>query len=178
VLIRAFVGKSIRKYPYFYIYIAAVLSRSLISAYIFYFVPGLRGAFYWHTEALLDVLAYLIILEIYKLALKGCPGVQRLAQGVIGLFLILASSRVLYGAMGDNLRRVTQSSAELARDLRIMQAAFLLILLGIVVYYAIPLGRNLIGIILGYGLYAGVSVMDLAVSNNGWGGISGMVGIC
>lgn len=162
ILYRSFAGKFTSKYPYFYIYIAAVLSRDLIYAYIVYFVPGLRGAFYWHTEALLDVLAYLIILEIYELALEGCPGIQRLSRGVIGFSLALVSLRVLYGAIGDASWRITTSSAELARDLRIMQAAFLLILLGIVVYYSIPLGRNLIGIILGYGLYAGVSVMDLA----------------
>jgi hypothetical protein len=52
---------------------------------------------------------------------------------------------------------------ELERDLRVIEALLLATVLAIVFYYRIELGRNVTGMILGFGAYVGVSLTTLAL---------------
>jgi len=55
------------------------------------------------------------------------------------------------------------ATAELGRDLRYVQGALLIAILGLLGYYQIPAGRNLRGLIWGYGLFIGTSVINVAI---------------
>ena len=52
---------------------------------------------------------------------------------------------------------------EFERDLRCVQALFIFGLLAVIFYYAIPIGRNMKGMVMGYGLYIFSSLVSLAV---------------
>jgi hypothetical protein len=52
---------------------------------------------------------------------------------------------------------------QLERDLRMMQALMLAAFTVLVLYYAIPIGRNLLGIALGYGCFVTTSVFNLTL---------------
>ncbi len=52
--------------------------------------------------------------------------------------------------------------AKLARSALLLAFVAIFSLLVLVLYYAIPLGRNLRGMILGYGLFLGISVINLS----------------
>ena len=58
---------------------------------------------------------------------------------------------------------VLRTTLETERDLRIVQVALLIGLVALFAYYAIPLGRNLKGIIYGYGLFVVTSVVNLTL---------------
>ena len=54
---------------------------------------------------------------------------------------------------------------ELERDLRGVQSVFLFGILAVVFHYGISMGRNMKGMILGYGLYVGSSLITLATQS-------------
>ena len=49
------------------------------------------------------------------------------------------------------------------RDVRTVQAIFLFMILAVISYYRIPIGKNLKGMISGYGLYIVTSLFTLAI---------------
>lgn len=168
LLYRCIRGKYWTRFRLFYFYLSAVLVRELISYYLFVFHPGLRGTFYWHTEVLLDLLAYLVIWEITQLAFQYYPGVGRLAQTLVAWAFVLVAVRLVIVAGTSDHGSIATTSAELARNLRIVQAAFLIVIVGVVAYYGIPLGRSLKSILGGYAFYVGVSVIDMTVQFELW----------
>jgi hypothetical protein len=66
------------------------------------------------------------------------------------------------------------TAVELERDLRTVQAIFLLVILAIIFYYGIKLSRDMKGIIFGYALYVEASLFSLAV--RAYGGPSSFSG--
>ena len=71
------------------------------------------------------------------------------------LFLVFGAifAKAAYGGSGGFLAWLARTSTEIERDLRVVQALAILTLVTLFLYYAIPFGRNLGGIVLGYGLY-------------------------
>jgi hypothetical protein len=61
------------------------------------------------------------------------------------------------------VRLTAVSEAGMERDLRTVQAIFLATILAVVFYYGIGLGKNLKGLIFGFGIYVGTSLMTLAL---------------
>ena len=58
----------------------------------------------------------------------------------------------------------------LERNLRIVQALAILTLVSLFLWYAIPFGKNLKGILFGYGLFIAMSIVQLTLSYT-WGDI-------
>jgi hypothetical protein len=58
---------------------------------------------------------------------------------------------------------VTTNTADLERDLRIAQAIVLMTILFLTGYYGIGIGKNIRGMILGFGIYVGASVFSLTL---------------
>jgi hypothetical protein len=58
---------------------------------------------------------------------------------------------------------VTTNTADLERDLRIAQAIVLMTILFLSGYYGIGIGKNIKGMILGFGIYVGASVFSLTL---------------
>ena len=55
--------------------------------------------------------------------------------------------------------------AWLERDMRVAQGLLLLAIILLLVHYSIPVGRNFIGIVLGYSLYIATVITSLAVGS-------------
>ena len=55
------------------------------------------------------------------------------------------------------------ATAELGRDLRYVQGALLILMLALFGYYRIPAGRNLKGLIFGYGLFIATTITNIAI---------------
>jgi hypothetical protein len=164
ILFRAFRGETILKYPLFYAYLACVLSVD-VSRDVAYFVlhsPWYRQL-YWGTEFLTLLVGYGVILEITRLAFERYEGAERFARAVIFCVFVLIFAYVGLKSLTANDWSPASSVGELERDLRGVQA---LVIAGVVVvalYYGIRMGRNLIGIVAGYGLFTATAVMTLAV---------------
>jgi hypothetical protein len=104
-----------------------------------------------------------VIIEIFRQVLKHNPGAARLAQK---LLLLLFAFMLVY-ASSDILRAgslsLPRAIVELARDLRYVEGALLLIMLSLFVRYRISVSSNLSGLVFGYTFWVGINIITLAL---------------
>ncbi len=166
LLVRSVQGKVYRKYPVFYLYLSSVLLIELLSFSIFLLHQSFYPRFYWYTQAFSVLVGYAVIVEIYRRALAGYPAVARLANAVLlSVFLIVATRTAVNGLVSP-VWSPAKTWPQLERNLRTAQAILVMVIVGLLAYYAIPVGRNLKGIIFGYGFYVCASVMSLAFGSD------------
>ena len=163
ILIRAVRSRMVTKFPYFYAYIFCVCFVSLV-LYIGYALShGFYNRWYWPTQFATLVAGCGIVLEVVRHAFECYPGAERLARlaclGVFGATFCYVGLKVVTKAELTPLA----VTVELERDLRVIEALLLVTILTIVFYYGIALGRNLVGLIVGFGAYVGVSLVTLAI---------------
>jgi len=165
ILSRGFLTRALLKFPYFYAYTFSVLVGDA-----FVFVawraadPALYQKSYWAWQFLTLVVGCGIILEIFKHVLAPYPGAERFATAV-GLFTfgVIFCVAIVYRFLPVGRSTLSGSTFELERDVRTVQALFLFGILAVISYYGIQIGKNLKGMISGYGLYIGTSLLTLAV---------------
>lgn len=168
LLFRSIKGNLYSKYPVFYIYLSYVLLESLIRFVAYTITPSFYSIVYWNTEFLSIIVGYCVIWEINVRVFSGYAGAGRMARTVLLAALVMVLARYLavafFGEAGDR----PENLAVLERDLRTVQAFLLAGIVVVLGYYRIPLGRNLLGMILGYGLYIGAVVVNLAIQSYLW----------
>lgn len=162
LLVRAFKESLLRKYPLFYSYIAWALLVELAGFYLYRARPGSYQKFYWGAELVSILAAYGVILEIYKRALENYPGPARRAQSLLLFVLFVTAARVVVNTLSSPSRSWVHAIAELGRNLRNVQGALLIVMLALFGYYRIPAGRNLRGLICGYGFFIATTISSLA----------------
>jgi hypothetical protein len=157
LLARGFRARLISRYPFFFAYSAAVLAMALLLI-----VPGLYDKLYWALQFLTLIIGYGILLEILNHVLAPYPGAEKFAKtsGLLAIAVIFCFALVF-----PHVRPQWSpgTSVEFERDLRTVQAIFISGLLAVVSYYGIVIGRNMKGMIVGYGLYIVTSLISLAV---------------
>jgi hypothetical protein len=159
ILVRAIKGGFIRKYSIFYFYLSSVLLMEALRFAVKTFLNSSYPAFYWYTDYVLALLGFAVIFEIYKDAFEKFPGAVRASY----VLLVLILMAVLWKAAGDLVAPRLTTFAMLERDTRAVQGLLLLVIIGLLVHYAIPVGRNFIGIVLGYGLFIAIDATSLAI---------------
>ncbi len=163
LIFRAIRGHFFSEYPYFYLYVAFVLSQSLVRFSVARISPGLYADVYWSTEFLSAIVGCLVIWEIYSRTLAPYPGVSRFTRTMIVLAVAAVLAKLLITHWDNPMAIFVQSTTELDRGLRSVQAIFLVFMVGLLFHYSIPLGKNMLGVISGYTLFVAASVISLAV---------------
>ncbi len=161
LLVRGFAGRLWARYPAFYAYISFVWLQSLLRFSIFHSRPQYYSAIYWITEGLGVLAGCAVVFEIYRVGLAAYPGTARMARNLLGFVFALASTKALVGAWNDPRWWLISTTMDLERLLRMVQSFAILALVVLFLFYAIPFGRNLRGILLGYGVFVGLSVIQL-----------------
>jgi hypothetical protein len=93
--------------------------------------------------------------------LSSFSGAARMARVLLtGVFLVAVLKGAITAA-GDPDWWLQANTLEIDRALRTVQATGILALMVLFLFYAIPFGRNLRGLLLGYGLFIGVDVACL-----------------
>jgi hypothetical protein len=163
LLLRAFLGNFLKQYPFFYLYLGCVLIRDLSLLPIYYLWPTFYPYAYWYSQFFHVAVGCGVVWETYKLALSRYPGAARMARNVLPFIFIFSISRILVKVWNSPRWIPGRTSLEAERDLRIVQIALLLGLVALFAYYVIPLGRNLKGIIYGFSVFVGTSVIQLTL---------------
>lgn len=161
LLVRGLQVKLWARFPAFYTYILFVWLQSLLRFSIFHSRPQFYRPVYWITEGLGVLIGCAVVFEIYRVGLAAYPGTARMARNLLGLVFVLASTRALVGAWNDPRWWLISTTIDLERLLRTVQSFAILALVVLFLFYAIPFGRNLRGILLGYGVFVGLSVIQL-----------------
>lgn len=163
LLFRALKGKTLGRFPLFWAYIICVLAVDLARDMTYYAHPASYRTLYWATQFLTLLVGYGILLEIVQKSLAHYAGAERVARTlVLGVF-VAVFSYVMFKSGTEPHWSPGATYVELERDLRAVQALVFITILGVVFHYGITIGRNLKAILLGYGLYIGVSVLMLAL---------------
>ncbi|HVH72046.1 MAG TPA: hypothetical protein VNB49_13160 [Candidatus Dormibacteraeota bacterium] len=123
--------------------------------------PKYYARFYWYVEFVGVMLGCGVVWEIYRRALAHFPGAAQMARNVLLFILLMVLSKALVDTWNGAAWWAT-TAVELERNLRAVQAAVLIGFLMIAAFYRIPLGQNLWGMLLGYGLLISSSVIILA----------------
>jgi hypothetical protein len=167
LLVRCVQTRTFTKYIYFYTYIFCVFAVSA-GLYIGRSVsPAFYDAWYWPTQFATLGIGCAVVLEIVRQALAAYPGAERVAR-VASLAVFAATFCYVEWHLARRTAWSTSSATvELERDLRVIEAlvlaTVLATVLAIVFYYRIELGKNVTGMILGFGVYIGVSLTTLAL---------------
>jgi hypothetical protein len=169
ILARALWGKFLSRYPYFYIYLLYVLGQTTACFAVYYLNPKAYARVFWSTEFFAVILGCGVIWEIYSQALGPYVGVARLVKSLLfGVIGVVVVGVILRNSLSSNSTFPFEVTAHLDRSLRETQAIFLGLILALLLYYAIPLGRNMKGMIVGYTLYIAVLVCNLAFRTFLW----------
>jgi hypothetical protein len=159
LLLRSVQTSLFRKFIVFFSYLACILSVDLLSTFVYKLFPSFYSPFYWGTDLLLAVLGYGVIMEMYQNSLKGYAGVSHFIRIVLFVIFGGITAKVGLGLLRGYDISLINAIADLERYLRLMQAGLLVSLLALLLYYRIPLGRNLRGLILGYTFFIGSNVI-------------------
>lgn len=163
VLGRACIANSVFKYPLFYGYLIFVLFTSAYLLLVYLMWPDEYGRLYWYIEFPGAVLGGAVVWEIYRKALGRFPGAARMARNALLFVFVLVISKTLTQLSARNVGWAWSDLVELERDLRGVQAALLIGLIAVMTLYRIPLGRNLWGMMLGYGMLISANVVTLTL---------------
>jgi hypothetical protein len=162
LLFRSWRARHFLKFPFFFSYVGFVLVQSVIRYCVNKFYPAQYANFYWCTEFVGVVAGCAVVLDFYRIALAEFLGVAKLARSVLLSAFVATFVRVLLTSGQGTFSWSPIQTILLARDVRFVAIVAIFSLLVLVLYYAIPLGRNLRGMILGYGLFLGISVINLS----------------
>jgi hypothetical protein len=162
LLARAVQTKMFTKYIYFYAYISCVF---IVSAGLFIGHSKLEfyEAWYWPTEFATLAMGCGVVLEIVRQALAAYPGAERIARRASGAVFIVTFCYVEWHVASRAVWSTVAATVELERDLRVIEALVLATVLAIVFYYRIELGKNVTGMIVGFGAYVSMSLTTLAL---------------
>ena len=172
-LFRGLRAKILARYPFFYVYLLSTFVADLITFILWRFSQASYQNSYWILQFLTLLIGCGIVLEAFRHVLSPYRGAEKFATAV-GLFTFGA---IFCFAIAYRLVVSSPDRAlfELERNVRTVQALFLSGILMVVSYYRIPIGKNLKGMISGYGLYIVTSLSTLAIRayagpgfNNTW----------
>jgi hypothetical protein len=162
LLVRAVRGRLIFRYPVFYTYILFVLIQSPVRRVPYWWYRPSYGAVYWTTEFLGLAMGCWIVFEVYRVALAAYPGTAKMARKILVFLFLLAVVKAAAALWSDPHLLVQSTPLQVERALRTVQAITIVALVVVFAYYSIPFGKNLRGILLGYGLFIGERVICLA----------------
>jgi len=165
LLFRGFRAKLFLRYPNFYIYVLSLFLSDGLSYVLLHVlkVPSYEKWF-WYSGFLILFLGCGIVLEIFRHVLSPYAGVEKLAR--FGGFAILGGVlcfAILYPMFAPSDTVAHALYVRLQRDFLVVQAILLVGLLQLISYYGISMGRNLKGMIFGYGQCVGTTVVIFAL---------------
>jgi len=167
LLVRGFRGKLLSRYPGFYAYILFVLLQSVLRLSIYHSRPRLYPSVYWITEWLGILAGCGVVFEIYRAGLAAYPGTARLARNLLAFVFVITFTKAIVETWNDPHWWLMASTMDLEHALRGVQAVAIVALVVLFLFYSIPFGRNLRGILLGYGLFVGESIVWLTFVSSG-----------
>jgi hypothetical protein len=171
LLMRGFFSALLRKYPLFYSYIFVVFASEVLRMVAHRWQPGIYNEVYWITQFIALIGGSAVMFEVYQIGLASFPGTARIARNILFLvFALLLAKSIAIASPGGLWAWITQTPVDLERDLRSVQAIALIALVGLFRAYAIPVDRNLKGILVGYGLFVASGVVQLAAVSRWWTG--------
>ncbi len=161
ILLRGLREKLLARYSFFYAYVFSSFAATTLALVLWRLAFASFQRSYWILQFATLLIGCGIILEIFRHVLSPYRGAEKFAMAV-GLFIFGAvfCFAIVYRLIAPSPGRAL---FELERNVRTVQAILLFGILVVISYYRIPLGKNIRGMIAGYGLYIVTSLSTLAI---------------
>ena len=173
ILVQGLREKLLARYSFFYAYVFCTFAATALALVLWRVALASFQRSYWILQFATLLIGCGIILEIFRHVLSPYRGAEKFAMAT-GLFIFGAvfCFAIVYRLIVPSPGRTL---FELERNVRTVQAVLLFGILVVVSYYNVPLGKNIKGIVAGYGLYIVTSLSTLAIRayagpgfNNAW----------
>jgi hypothetical protein len=161
LLVRGVLGGWAPRNRVFYFYILFVLTQEILRFFTYQWNSQSYLYVYWVTEFLGILVGCGIVFEIYRIGLAAYPGTARMARNLLFLIFVLTFTKAFVDASSDPRWWPIASTLDLERDARVVQACAIAALAGLFALYSVPYGRNLRGVVLGYGTYVTFTIVPL-----------------
>lgn len=148
------------RYAWFYSYIVVGFLTELAFGAVLIEAPSHYAEVYWPGQFLTLAVGCGLVLEIFRHVLSEYSGAERFARYVCLLTFAAIFLVVLIYPRSTQLG-LQAASIEMERDVRSAQIVFFVAILAVIFYYSLPLGRNMLGMIYGYGIYLFASLVTL-----------------
>jgi hypothetical protein len=164
LLYRGVRAKLVQRYPNFYIYALSLFLADGVLFLFYYARPALYMRWTWYAGFMVLFLGCGVILEVFRQVLSSYAGAEKLARLVSSaVFGAIVCFAIVYPIWSPKSSVAQALYIVVQRDFLFTQALILLVLLQVISYYGIAMGRNLKGMVLGYGQCIGVTLITLAV---------------
>lgn len=151
-------GGMFRHYPWFSFFVGYIVSQNIALFAVFYLAPDSYSRWYWGSGALQICLRFLLIWEVFRRTFPESSPLHRMVsrQVVLGTFALVS---VLTGMLWAVETYGKSHSVYLAMDrsFGFVQAVLVLGILTLARYYHLPIGRNIWGIAVAFGMYSSLS---------------------
>jgi hypothetical protein len=170
LFVRVLVTGFFRKYPYFIGYVVVALLQSLILS----FLSPASLSYVWPyviTQAALTCAGALVLLELYDLVFRDLKGIAGISRRYLKICLGLAIVASLLLLQFEQIsRRPLGIFGVIDRAVVTSMLLFVLALAAFLVYYPVPINRNVIVYSIGYTVYflAKASGLLLLNGNYAW----------
>jgi hypothetical protein len=166
LLLRGIQTRLVRQFPVFYSYMLFVFVQDFLRAATrHWYGEGQQYAqVYWITQFIALVMGSGVIFEIYRVGLRAFPGAAKMTRYLLLIVFGTIFAKTLAHLSGGFLAWIFYSRSEAIEwSLRTVQGTAILTLAALFLWYAIPFGRNLKGILWGYGLFVGMSIAQFTL---------------
>src|SRR5258708_16520035 len=141
------------RYPLFFSYISCILLTELTRFSCYMLAPRLYQSVYWHSELVISLARYAVLVGIYGQFFRDHPGARRLAR----LLLLSVAFAVMLSIAGkafyEGFGSWEFAAVTLSRALPYVEVPLLVVLLLLRHYYRISMGRDIWALTLGYGFF-------------------------
>jgi hypothetical protein len=166
LLLRGYQQNLFRRYPIFFAYISFILVSDIVMVLIG-FPQRVYLYLYWMVEFISLVFGCLIVFEFYRVALHSYRGTARMARALLAVLFLLAMIKTVVSTLNVPRWWFDAKPAQVEGILRVCELLAILSLVVLLLFYSIPVGKNLRGILLGYGVFVSWSVVCLALVSTG-----------
>ena len=165
LLWRARQGQLLTRFPFFYSYLAYVLCGSAMIFFVYEVLPSSYPSAYRFYFVVSIVVEFAVLIEISDHIFQPFPAIRNLGRG---LTILISVTFALVYILPAILQPRGSSPALLDFALRasVTKAVILAVLLFTTSHFGLKLGRNVAGLMLGFSIFLGMDVANLALAQS------------
>jgi hypothetical protein len=162
-LFRAISSKSLKQFPLFFSYVTYVFCGSILLYGVHWLDPLAYPPLYWLYFLVSILVEFSVLVEISDHIFKNLPALRHLGRAIT---IVISAVLALFYILPVILWSLDRPPALLGFALRasVTKVIVLAVLFLVARHYRLELGKNVAGLMLGFSIYLGVNVANLAAS--------------
>jgi hypothetical protein len=157
-------GGMFRHYPCFSVFVGCLVSQYIALFVALRLAPSQYPAWYWGSGAVNVCLRFLLVWEVFHQTFPKASPLHRMVsrQAALGAVALISISTGMLWAI-QNYSKSHSVYLAMDRSFGFVQAVLILAILSLARYYHVPIGRNIWGIAVGFGMYSSLSTAASAL---------------